>query len=395
MIAAPIHPFPARMAPHLALDVIRQFEHRSLVLDPMSGSGTVARHAVEHGHDAIGFDLDPLAVLIADVWTSTVCAERLDFTFRRIMAEALGADPESISLPWIDKNPHTQEFVEYWFGRRQARDLRCISYALANARDICGNDFCAKSVDVLKVALSRIIVTKDQCASLARDTSHSRPHKVTQSSDYDVFSGFVRSVSFVRKRLALIKTKGNAKISCGDARKIDLNDECIDYVITSPPYLNAIDYLRGHKFSLIWLGFAIEELTKIRSTSIGAERKLDQSAVDYTNITDQMADISVLPNRYQGMIKRYAADIYGMIKEVHRVLKPGGHCQLVVGNSCLRGVFISNSNAIEYAGVAAGLSVIGKTERELPIQNRYLPTPDQGQLSKRMRTESIIAMVKH
>src|ERR1700761_5076730 len=67
----PIHPFPARMAPGIALDAIAPGEHLN-VLDPMSGSGTVLAVARARGHRAIGFDLDPLSVLLAGVWTRTL-----------------------------------------------------------------------------------------------------------------------------------------------------------------------------------------------------------------------------------------------------------------------------------------------------------------------------------
>jgi DNA modification methylase len=64
-----IHPFPARMAPELALETLNDLAANSVVLDPMSGSGTVIRQAAEMGHRPIGFDMDPLAVLMSQVWT--------------------------------------------------------------------------------------------------------------------------------------------------------------------------------------------------------------------------------------------------------------------------------------------------------------------------------------
>src|ERR1700722_18679253 len=65
----PIHPFPARMAPGIALAALRDSRKSLTVLDPMSGSGTVLAVAQAHGHRALGVDVDPLAVLLAGVWT--------------------------------------------------------------------------------------------------------------------------------------------------------------------------------------------------------------------------------------------------------------------------------------------------------------------------------------
>lgn len=73
----PVHPFPARMAPELAIDALRLLPQGSVVLDPMAGSGTVLRHAAALGHVAIGRDLDPLAVLMTRVWNTPFDGEKL------------------------------------------------------------------------------------------------------------------------------------------------------------------------------------------------------------------------------------------------------------------------------------------------------------------------------
>jgi hypothetical protein len=95
------------------------------------------------------------------------------------------------------------------------------------------------------------------------------------------------------------------------------------------------------------------------------------------------------------MIARYADDILRMLKEVSRVLKPKGRATFVVGNSCLKDVFISNSNGLIKAGCIAGLKLSGKTERELPVGSRYLPTPANSDkpLGKRIKTETILTFV--
>jgi hypothetical protein len=57
-----IHPFPARMAPELVWDELPDSLPRLRVLDPMAGSGTTLVTAKLRGHEAIGFDRDPLAI---------------------------------------------------------------------------------------------------------------------------------------------------------------------------------------------------------------------------------------------------------------------------------------------------------------------------------------------
>ena len=391
----PVHPFPARMAPELAIDTLGDLDGAGVVLDPMAGSGTVLRHAGDMGHTAIGFDVDPLAVLISRVWTTPVCDDRIESVYRDVLSAALSCDPADTRLSWIEDDNETQPFIDYWFGKEQEGELKCISWALDDRSRTSVSEETRACLDVLKVALSRIIVTKERCASLARDTSHSRPHKVASVSDYSVYRGFERSVHEVRKRLLTNPPKRSCSISLGDARNLEVSDASVDMVITSPPYLNAIDYLRGHRMSLVWLGHRLSDLRAIRSGSVGAERGPDAFQGDVEDIVEAMGHIEGLPRRQAGMVKRYAHDINRMVREVSRVLKPGMCATFVVGNSCLRDVFISNANAIGRSAALNGLTVCEKNERELPGRQRYLPITDDGSLGRRIRTETILKCVRN
>jgi tRNA G10 N-methylase Trm11 len=74
----PIHPFPARMAPELVWDELPAGTQKLRVLDPMAGSGTTLVTAKLLGHEAIGYDRDPLAVLIARSWLADVRTEETE-----------------------------------------------------------------------------------------------------------------------------------------------------------------------------------------------------------------------------------------------------------------------------------------------------------------------------
>lgn len=386
-----VHPFPARMASELAIGTLRKLPTGSLVLDPMSGSGTVIRQAVSMGHQALGYDLDPLAVLMSRVWTTYVPDELIESVCNEIISHA-----ESLKEPlleWIDTDPETLRFTEYWFGTAQRVELRKIAAALAMHKVRRFSAQKHSAADVLRVALSRIIVTKEQCASLARDTSHSRPHKVTHSSDYDVMAGLRRSLRQVRTRLLEAPPSEGAQILNGDARNLrGLENGSVDGVLTSPPYLNAIDYLRGHRMSLVWLGHQLAELRNIRAYSIGAERAPDQrSGMDsFAEIRRSMGDMDALPRPYGAMVDRYAGDLYRLASETSRVLRPGGLATFVMGNSCLKGIFIRNSDGLGRALEMCGLKKIAESERDLPTNSRYLPMTAQGMLGKRMRTETVL-----
>src|SRR3546814_15153094 len=99
--------------------------------------------------------------------------------------------------------------------------------------------------------------------------------------------------------------------------------------------------MRGHRMSLVWLGYRLDELRTIRSTTIGAERGADTD-IDSAlrDVANAMCDIQALTPRQRRMVARYAGDLVSMLEQVERVLKPSGHATLVIGNSCPKHVFL-------------------------------------------------------
>jgi tRNA G10 N-methylase Trm11 len=383
----PIHPFPARMAPEIVFKELKGLRSPKLILDPMSGSGTVLRASAELGHRGIGFDVDPLAVLMSRVWTTPFDVSRLRGTAEKLVREAKRVRGER--LPWIDNCPETRNYIRFWFRPKQIRSLRRLSFVLAGKSGAIA--------DALRVALSRIIITKERGASLARDTSHSRPHRVFFDNDYDVFAGFLDSVSRLSQRIRPETLRNSAIVMRGDARRLtELRAKSVDVIITSPPYLNAIDYFRGHRLSLVWLGYRISQLRKFRAGSIGTEngRAADISTTTIEKVLRRAGDIRKLPPREVGMVKRYAQDVLGFLRELMRVAKRGAKLLLVVGNSRLKNVSISNARINIAAAKMVGFKLVRQSERALRTSSRYLPPPcgaSSGSLSRRMRTESLLS----
>ena len=385
MTLLPIHAFPARMAPNIAQESLHTVSKDSRVLDPMCGSGTVLRAAVEAGLHCTGIDIDPLSVLMSAVWVTPVEVSRLADT-----ADDLVRQAEELENSQIHSSPdeETERFISFWFAPSQKDQLTRLGTVL--------RDYQQSEKDVLSMALSRTIVTKEMMASLARDTSHSRPHRVATENDFDVYLGFRKAVSHISKRLAPDLIKGNADVSRGDARKLDkLEDDSFDLSITSPPYLNAIDYLRGHKFTLVWLGYQLSSIREIRSTSIGTEKapnSLD-TLVDVSEYICKSPD-SAFADRHLGWVRRYALDMQEVIRELSRVVKQDGRVVMVVGNSFLRGATVDNAALVERIAELTGFTTEGKRVRSIPARRRYLPPPgdENGKLDARMRKETVLTL---
>jgi SAM-dependent methyltransferase len=398
----PIHPFPARMAPAIVWNRLAAADRGLTVLDPMAGSGTTPATAQRLQHNALAFDSDPLAVNITRAWCS--CVDEVEFLQESILV-LHGAEHWEREFTGRENSPfadddETQLFAEFWFdpvARRQlaalATEIRCV-----RSRDLRSLLWCV---------FSRMIVTKERGVSLAMDVSHSRPHKVYKTAPVTPFKLWPRAVSAVaqnkfvhnRSRAALPK----AKICEGDARRLPLPDASVDIVITSPPYLNAIDYLRGHRLSLIWMGYSISELRRRRAVTVGTETAADFDDDDpefarAKEAFNSLRNASSFAPRERKMVRRYIADLDAAIAEVARVLRPEGRAIYVVGDCNLRGLFIENSRIVCSLMCSHNLSWVSTRRRELPRNKRYLPPPCSEKagprLQARMGEEVVLAFRK-
>jgi DNA modification methylase len=388
----PIHPFPARMAASIPLERLARRHSPITVLDPMMGSGTTIFVARALGNNAIGFDTDPLALTIAKVWCGDLNPEKLRRAVEQVCRRA-EKSWRSISLRTAyptRADDETKSFVRYWFDGRNRKQLAALSALIEDVGDDCLRE-------QLWCALSRLIVVKQVGASLAMDVSHSRPHRVYDLAPIQPVTQLPNSVEHLIRSKAGDEFNGSVRIHRADARSLPLPDKVVDLIMTSPPYLNAIDYLRGHKLSLVWMGKSVTEIRNLRSTNIGAEVGLEVSARVGSIAASSLTGRNVAP-RLKNMMARYVKDMSEVISEAARVLKPNGEAVFVVGDCTIRGVSVRNSKAIMTLAEQAGLRVCNVSRRRIPPSRRYLPPPGRqprgATLASRLRTEYIISVMK-
>jgi len=395
---SPIHPFPARMAPGIALEALGEGDKSLRVLDPMVGSGTVLAVASAKEHQAIGVDIDPLAVLLARVWTRPIGASRVRDRAVEVLSHAKS---EFRLITSGQAYPHksddeTQRFIRYWFDPYARRQLAALSSAIGQVRSVADRE-------ALWCAFSRLIITKQAGASLAMDLSHSRPHRRFTSAPIKPFNHFLSAVEAVVSNCPQSGSGMHeyaATVEHGDARHLSIEDESIDLVLTSPPYLNAIDYMRCSKFSLVWMGYNIDKLRQIRGDSVGAEASLKEASESewVTLLIKQLKLTPKLSCRNHNLLARYVWDMECALSETSRVLRRGGRAVYVVGDSTIRSTFIRNSTIIRAVAQRHGLCHVSSHRRNLPSNRRYLPPPKAGRpramMDTRMRREVVIAFAK-
>ena len=236
------HPFAARMPLSIARALVEKLSRPgALVLDPLVGSGTTVLAARELGRIGVGFDIDPLAVMLSRASAAAVDPEALRLAHARVLGRAERRS-KAVRDRLVDTmGPAEDEFLDYWFPRRAQRELAALAEAIRAEKD-------RMTMNVLWVVFSSLVVAKSSGASYALDLAHTRPHRDLKKEIAWPFEAweprFERFVAALSSRPGVPRL-GTAAICRGDTRHLPLREDSVDLILTSPPYLRSHPCLRG------------------------------------------------------------------------------------------------------------------------------------------------------
>jgi ubiquinone/menaquinone biosynthesis C-methylase UbiE len=157
--------------------------------------------------------------------------------------------------------------------------------------------------------------------------------------------------------------------------------------------------MRAHKFSLVWFGYSIQELSRKRTEYIGSENILNYSFECLPYFTkkkiDQIANLDV---KKAAVLARYYSEMTKSLREMFRVLKSQKAAIVVVGSSIMRGIDIEIQECLKEIGENIGFIIPHVGIRRLDRNKRMLPagliTDSESQIQQRMHQEYVIGFYK-
>jgi DNA modification methylase len=361
------HRYPAKFIPQIVKKLIEDYvpDNTQIVCDPFGGCGTTLVEAKLLGHESVGFDINPVAKLITQTKTTPIKPRTLLNNRNKFLQYYETTTP---------KFSNRHERIGYWFDKETVFELDRIYFAIKKIKDYDTRRFflCAFSHNLKNCSrwlMKSIKPTIDKNKVIPNPLESFLRH---------LDSMIKKNEQFYSELVASGYENVSAKMYRRDStKKLPLDSSSVDLIITSPPYVTSYEYADLHQLSLLWFGddpkhfkkwnrFS-DEFIDFRRNFIGTTSKKEKSG-DFDSVIAEMIvdDLLQIERPLAIDVGNYFLDMKKVFSEMHRILKPGGKACIIIGNTNLRGVEISNAQVAAEQMQRAGFEKVEFIKREIP-----------------------------
>jgi hypothetical protein len=350
------HAWPARLHPHTARvllealpgHVARAPGARITVADPFMGGGTVLTEAMLAGLDAVGTDLNPIAIEVAWVRTGCFPARLLDGLEARVRSFVREADRLGPDAPACAR---LRDRVGDWFEPRVLVELAALSDVLNDRLEAAPDDAAAR---IYRAALSSIVVkVSRQRADSVRHVTRApggqpdRPHPPGTAGRW--LAARVHELVGQLRDFAEAVPRGTpeARIGLADARTPPAaltNTGTVDVIVSSPPYLGVYDYVQHHLLRSAVLGFDVRDFAR---GEVGSRRDQRRLGGDEAG-------------------SRYREDLGAVFGAWRPRMRPGGLAAVMIGDGQLGDGLLPALPLMREVAATAGWEIVASGSQARP-----------------------------
>lgn len=322
-----------------------------ILVDPFCGVGTsVIASVYNHGFEAHGFDISPLAIEISKAKIASPSTEKI-----------------AKALKLFNYSKKYRNNIDEYYLKKSFDDE--ILRQLLNIRNEINKPFEKGSDEerFLSLCLTSIF---HEFAHAKRDGGFLRfVRKDTipnvEKRFKEIVADYLNDV--IKESHSLFSSNGkdshNISFQVGDAREINLKSKSTGIVLTSPPYLNRYDYTRIYALEMALIGLSDIDVRVIRKNTLKSHVEAKHKI--FPNLESELLEKlmykinrSTLSNEnIPEMISGYFHDIAWSLSESKRILKINGIAAFVVGNCRFSGHHVEVDSIIADIGCNMGLSL--------------------------------------
>lgn len=369
------HRYPAKFIPQLVEKLIDEYisSENAHINDPFYGCGTTIATAISRGFKASGTDINRIAYLITKVKSTPIEPSYLDKQIKEFVYKLKFLDDDQTTLFSENIEPLIPdahiERIDYWFDEENKIKLGNILRIINEKNDSDIRDF-------FLVAFSHIL--KNCSIWLQSSTKPTRDFNKVPANPYKAIRKHLMKMQRSNKEFYKVvpdRVRDNIfeylNIKIGNATKQPTGDNNADLIITSSPYVTSYEYADLHQLSSIWLDL-VDDLKKYRKEFIGTSHKKYEGKKLKSEIAKDITN--ELEDKDRKMAKNAEAffiDMQEVFDESYRILKHGGRCCYVIGNTRLKGVEILNAEVFAESLCFSGFELDRIIKREIP--SKILP----------------------
>lgn len=320
------HVYPARMHPSIARMVTERFSQPGdFVLDPFCGSGTVLIEAMLTARSAVGVDLSPLALRIAEVQ----CALRGEAERKRFV-HAL-EQVTSASLERVRSRTRARARLSV---RERALYEPHVLIELAGLLDEIRKQPLEADRRALELVFSTLLIKFSRKRADTSDELAVKRIRKGLTSEFFLKKGRELAQRWEELANAAPQNAPTPLLLAGDARELPrlVGKRRFALVLSSPPYGGTYDYHAQHALRCTWLGLDARELER---AELGARRRLSQGR-----------DATV----------RWERELSSCLRSIAAVCKPHASVVLLIGDAEVGGVRIDAGAQLARLANGAGLT---------------------------------------
>lgn len=333
---------------------IFQLKSGDVVWDPFLGAGTSVITCLENGISAVGSDLLPLSIIVTQAKISTYDIEELRSNYSTINFS-------------ISKNA-TDRFADIPIVKKALfEDTRLLFSSILAQIESLPEKNQPFFITALLSVLEKVSMTRKSGGWLKIEPNNIVSVESAKEIICKRIEKMICDVSSSKERNQIFKTIRPHDVWIGDAR-FSRPDSLVNAIITSPPYLNRHDYTRVFALELSLAGIAnSSELKDLRyctlRSHVEAKKQADQDKPLLDNYKEpelirsllcEMAKNGKVDSRVEKMIIGYFEDMYLVLDNNYKALKPDGFAAYVIGDVRFYGVMIPVTEIICQLGIMVG-----------------------------------------
>ena len=376
-----IHRYPAKFFPELPRWLIEKYtQPGEIVLDPFSGSGTTNLESLILGRNSIAVDIEAFCHLLIKVKTTLIDPSLLDGCNRMLINQLQNYNPNLVNKYTLPQFPYRdnwfEEFILYELAYiKSSIELLEVDGHLKDFYLVCFSSI-IRGVSNADDGCTRTVIRKKLQKNIFPSMA------ISKFIESVLVNTFKMGEYYNLISLSDIECK---VLAGSDAKSIGIKDESIDCAVTSPPYVNAVDYPRTHQLELYWLGIEQGSLSQLKKKHVGTEVV---SVSQYSSfhgfgideIDQVLLNLFLVDKRRSYIAYKYLLDMRQNLSEVFRVLKPNKRYIIVVGNNKIRGLAFESWKYLRRLAEEIGFEV--ETWLSSEVIKHYIKVPRDERISQ-------------